>query len=474
MADKKKEIVVIGGGPGGYAAAFRAADLGMEVTLVDPGENPGGVCLYRGCIPTKALLHAVNLKKEALEADEIGIRFKNPEVDTGKINKWKDGVVAQLTSGLGQLASRRKINHVRGTAKFISSNQVEIVKNNKENSGKEEFEFKKAIIATGSEPMMLPGVEKVKNKVIYSGEALNVKEIPENLLVVGGGYIGLEMGTIYAGLGSKVTVIELTDGLLPGMDRDLVKVFEKSTKGLFKDVMLQTGLKEIKKKKNNLIALVDQKGEKKEIETDKILISVGRKPLSGNLGLENTGIETDDKGFIKVNEKRQTKEAHIYAIGDVAGGMLLAHKASHEGIMAAESIAGSKIVFDPYAIPAVVFTEPEIAWTGMDKKEAEEKGIEAKQTKFQWAASGRAVTLNRTDGLTKLLFDKNSKRIIGGGVVGKNAGEMIGEITHAIEMGATAEDLALTIHPHPTLSETIMEAAEMLEGKAIHIYRPRR
>jgi dihydrolipoamide dehydrogenase len=416
----------------------------------------------------------VNLKKEALEAGEIGIKFENPEVDTGKINNWKDGVVKKLTGGLGQLASRRKVNHVRGTAKFLSAKKLEVKKEGKDNNGKEEIEFKKAIIATGSEPMMLPGVEKLENRVIHSGEALNVKDVPDKLLVVGGGYIGLEMGTIYAGLGSRVTVIELTDGLLPGMDRDLVKAFEKSTGGLFKEVLLETGLKEIKEQKNKLLAVVEQKSGKKEIEADKILISVGRKPITKNLGLDKTKIETDDKGFIKVNEKRQTSEPHIYAIGDVAGGMLLAHKASHEGIVAAESIAGSKIVFEPYAVPAVVFTDPEIAWTGMDKNEAKENGIEALETKFQWAASGRAVTINRTDGLTKLVFDKESKRVIGGGIVGKNAGELIGEITHAIEMGASAEDLALTIHPHPTLSETIMEAAEMLEGKAIHIYRPKR
>ncbi|MEK6477995.1 dihydrolipoyl dehydrogenase [Catalinimonas sp. 4WD22] len=467
MAEQKYEVVVVGGGPGGYAAAFMAADLGMKTALVDPEENPGGVCLYRGCIPSKALLHVVKLKQEALEASEFGLSFDEPDINVKKIREWKNSVVQKLVGGLGQLSSKRKVEHIRGMAKFKDANTLEVEHDGK----KQKVSFEHAIIASGSEPASIPGIEFSKN-VMSSATALDLPDVPDNLLVVGAGYIGLEIGSVYAGMGSKVSVVEMTDKLMPGADRDLVDIFAKRNKDLFEEIMLETKVAEITGKRKLKVKLEGKhEGEHK---FDKVLIAIGRKPRTNNLGLENTKVETDDKGFIQVNEQRQTAEPSIYAIGDVSGEPMLAHKASHEGKIAAEAIAGEKVAYEPKAIPAVVFTDPEIAWCGITETQAKAEDIPVKVVKFPWAASGRATTLGRNDGLTKLIFDPETERILGVGIVGKSAGDLIPEAVLAVEMAAVAKDFSLTIHPHPTLSETIMEAADVLYGHATHIYRPKR
>lgn len=465
MAEQKYEVVVIGGGPGGYAAAFMAADLGMKTALVDPEENPGGVCLYRGCIPSKALLHVVKLKQEALEASEFGLSFDEPDINVKKIREWKNSVVQKLVGGLGQLSSKRKVEHIRGMAKFKDAKTLEVEQDGKTH----EVSFEHAIIASGSQPASIPGIEFSKN-VMSSATALDLPDVPDNLLVVGAGYIGLEIGSVYAGMGSKVSVVEMTDKLMPGADRDLVDVFAKRNKDLFEEIMLETKVAEITGKRKLKVKLEGKhEGERK---FDKVLIAIGRKPRTDNLGLENTKVKTDDKGFIQVNEQRQTAEPTIYAIGDVSGEPMLAHKASHEGKIAAEAIAGEKVAYEPKAIPAVVFTDPEIAWCGLTETQAKAEDIPVKVVKFPWAASGRATTLGRSDGLTKLIFDPETERILGVGIVGKSAGDLIPEAVLAVEMAAVAKDFSLTIHPHPTLSETIMEAADVLYGHATHIYRP--
>ncbi|MDF9797440.1 dihydrolipoamide dehydrogenase [Catalinimonas alkaloidigena] len=467
MAEQKYDVIVIGGGPGGYAAAFMAADLGMQAALVDPEENPGGVCLYRGCIPSKALLHVVKLKQEALEASEFGLSFDEPDINVKKVREWKNSVVQKLVGGLGQLSKKRKVEHIRGVAKFTDANTLEV-----EHDGKsQEVSFEHAIIATGSEPASIPGLEFSKN-IMSSASALDLPDVPDSLLVVGAGYIGLEIGSVYAGMGSKVSVVEMTDMLMPGADRDLVDVFAKRNKELFEEIMLETKVAEISGKRKLKVKLEGK--HEGEYKFDKVLIAIGRKPRTKNLGLENTQVETDDKGFIKVNEQRQTAESNIYAIGDVSGEPMLAHKASHEGKIAAEAIAGGKVAYEPKAIPAVVYTDPEIAWCGITENEAKAQDIPIKVVKFPWAASGRAATLGRSDGLTKLIFDPDTERILGVGIAGKNAGDLIPEAVLAVEMAAVAKDFSLSIHPHPTLSETIMEAADVLYGQATHIYRPKR
>ncbi|MFP4294073.1 MAG: dihydrolipoyl dehydrogenase [Cyclobacteriaceae bacterium] len=467
MAENKYEVVVIGGGPGGYAAAFRAADLGLKTALVDPEENPGGVCLYRGCIPSKALLHVVKLKQEALDATDFGLNFNEPDINVKKVREWKDSVVQKLVGGLGQLTEKRKIEHIRGMAKFKDAHTLEV-----EHEGdKQEVKFDNAILAAGSEPVSLPGVEFSKN-ILSSATALDLPDVPEKMLVVGAGYIGLEIGSVYAGMGSKVSVVEMTDNLMPGADRDLVDAFAKRNKDLFEEIMLETKVASIKGKRKLKVKL---EGKHEGEQTyNKVLIAIGRKPRSENLGLDNIEVETDDKGFVKVNEQRQTGEKSIYAIGDITGEPMLAHKASYEGKIAAEAIAGKKVAYDPKAIPAVVYTDPEIAWCGLSETEAKGEGKKVKVAKFPWAASGRAATLNRSDGFTKLIFDPESERVLGVGIVGKNAGDLIPEAVLAVEMAAVAKDVSLTIHPHPTLSETLMEAAEVLYGEATHIYRPKR
>lgn len=468
MADKdRRDLVIIGAGPGGYAAAFRAADLGRKVTLIDPELNPGGVCLYRGCIPSKALLHLVKVKQEAAEAAAFGLAFDEPKIDVKKIADWKNKVVEKLTGGLGQLSEGRNIEYIQGKAQFVSEQQLEVKNKDGEKST---LEFENLIIATGSVPAAIPDIEYDHEIIIDSSDALDMEEIPEDMLVIGGGYIGLELGSVYAALGCKVSIAEMTPGFLPGADPELVEVFAKENEDLFEEVFFETSVKKASAKKGKAkVTLKNGEGKQKK-EYAKVLMAIGRKPNTASLKLKKAGIETDEKGYIKVDDKRRTNIENIYAIGDLTGEPMLAHKATHEGRIAAEVIAGEKgASFDPKAIPAIVFTNPEIAWCGLSENEAEEKGIKIKVEKYPWSASGRAATMGTGRGLTKLIFDADSGIILGGGVAGKNAGSLIPEIALAIEMAATVEDISLSIHPHPTLSETIMEAAELFIGSPTHL-----
>ncbi len=465
------EVVVIGAGPGGYAAAFLAADLGLEVTIIEKEINPGGVCLYRGCIPSKALLHSAKIISEARHAKAFGIEYPEPKIDINKLRDWKKSVVSKLTGGLGQLAKARKIKYIQGEATFVNSNTLKI---KKADGSSEELSFKNAILATGSRPSTIPNLPKSAD-IWDSTGALELETIPENLLVVGGGYIGMELGTVYHELGSKVSVVEMTPGLLPGADKDLSDVLYKRVKGLFANIMLETKVIKMEKSQGGItVTFADKEGKEFKEDYNKVLVSIGRRPNSENLGLENTKVKVTPRGFVEVNGQRQTADPSIYAIGDIAGDPMLAHKASHEGRVAVEAIAGHKVAFEPQAIPAVVFTDPEIAWCGMTEIDAAKAGREVTVVKFPWAASGRALTLDRTEGLTKLLIDPQTQRVLGVGIVGVGAGEMIAEGVVAIEMGAVAEDLKLSIHPHPTLSETIMEAAESFYGQSTHIYKPKK
>lgn len=470
MTDRIHDLLIIGAGPGGYAAAFHAADLGLKVTLIDPAEHPGGVCLYEGCIPSKALLHVARVLTETREAADWGISFKSPEIDLDKLREWKNSVIRKLTSGLGQLTRQRKIDYIRGTAKFESSQVLSI---SIDSSPPAIIRFRNAIIATGSKPVIPEQFKTDPDRVMDSSGILELKDIPGNMLVIGGGYIGLELGTVFSALGAEVTVVEMLPNLLPGADRDLSALLTHSLKARFSNIMLNTTVEKLRVQKDGV--RVDFKGANVENARkvyDRVLVSIGRKPHTAGLGIENTAVKLDQRGFIRVNGKRQTDEPSIWAVGDVAGEPMLAHKASHEGRIAVEAIAGKKSVFEPAAIPAVVFTDPEVAWCGLTETEASSKGIDVKVAKFPWGASGRATTLGRNDGMTKLLVDPKTERILGVGMVGVGAGEMIAEAVLAIEMSANATDLSLTIHPHPTLSETIMEAAEMCLGQATHLFRP--
>ncbi|MFH0735488.1 MAG: dihydrolipoyl dehydrogenase [bacterium] len=466
------QLAVIGGGPGGYAAAFLAADLGMQVTLIELEKNPGGVCLYRGCIPSKALLHIAKLLNEAEEAKNWGVYFEKPKIDLDKLRTWKEGVVNKLTGGLGMLSKQRKINYINGKASFVNSSTLLIEKVDGTN---EELTFTNAIIATGSVPTKIPGLSIDSPLVMDSTAALALNDIPEKLLVIGGGYIGLELSSVYAAFGSKVTVVEMTPGLLPGADRDMTAVLAKSINKKMESVLLNTKVVSLAERDGKIyVKLEGAKAPAEEVEFDKALISIGRRPVTTGFGLENTSVKVNSRGFIEVNEQLQTADPKIYAIGDVVGNPMLAHKASAEGKVAVESIAGHKVAFEPSAIPAVVFTDPELAWAGLTETEAKEKGIKVEVAKFPWGASGRATTIDRNDGLTKLLIDPETQRILGMGIVGAGAGEMIAEGVVAIEMAANVKDLALCIHPHPTLSETIMESAEVFFGQSTHLYRPKK
>lgn len=465
-------LVVIGGGPGGYAAAFLAADLGMDVTLVDPEKNPGGVCLYRGCIPSKALLHVAKLIDESKEAHKWGVTFQPPQVDLDKLRAYKDGVVEKLTGGTGRLLTQRKIKHIRGHARFVNATELEI---DTIDNKKERLSFQFAIIATGSRPIHIPSLIPDSPRVINSTGALKLEKIPESMLIMGGGVIGLEMGSVYTTLGSKVSVVEMLPGLIPGADRDLVRVLQKSIEPKYEKLMLGTkvtGMKEIKDGIRVSFEKTDGTVFDEKYET--VLVTIGRTPNSGSLGLNNTHVTVDEKGFIKTDIQRRTSEPNIFAIGDVVGNPMLAHKASHEGHVAVETIAGHKAAFDPHAIPSVVYTDPEVAWAGLTETEAKEQGLKVEVLRFPWAASGRAITMDRTDGLTKLIVDPETERILGMGLVGVGAGELISEGVLAIEMATLASDLKMSIHPHPTISETIMESAEMFFGTATHVYRPKR
>lgn len=467
-----KKIVIIGAGTGGYGAAFMAADLGMDVTLIDKNAKAGGVCLQRGCIPSKALLHVAKLLNETKEAAHWGIKFSEPEIDINRIREWKNEVINHMTGGLGQLIKQRKINFIQGTATFVNSSKIKV---EKAEGGTEEIEFDYAVLGTGSVPAKVPSLDIGSKRVLDSTSALELEDIPKKLLVVGGGYIGLELGTVYAALGSKVTVVEMTSGLLPGADRDLVSVLSKRVNTMMENVYLNTKVVDMKEVKNGLkVTFEGDKVEEKEQTFDKVLVSVGRKPVTEGLGLENTKVQVDEKGFVKVDLQRRTDDPNIFAVGDIAGNPMLAHKATAEGKVVAEVIAGHKVAFEPAAIPAVVFTDPELAWVGLNETEAKEKGIKIEVAKFPWAASGRAKTLERLDGLTKLIIEPETERILGMGIVGAGAGELIAEGALAVEMAALAKDVALTIHAHPTLSETVMESAESYFGEATHIYRPKR
>ncbi len=472
MTDKKTtQLAIIGGGPGGYAAAFMAADLGLDVTLIEVEENPGGTCLYRGCIPSKALLHVARLINDAREAAAWGVYFEAPSIDLPKVREKTQGVVQQMTGGLGQLCKARKVTYLQGRAHFLDAHTLAVFR---PDGSEETLQCEYAIIAAGSRPALFgPLIDSPR--IMNSTGALQLEDIPEKLLVVGGGYIGLELGTVYAALGAQVTGVEMTDGLLPGADRDLVRPLAKRLDGVFHEINLNTKVAEMKEQKNGIkVVLEGPKGETTSRLFDKVLVAVGRKPNASGLGLGTTKVVINERGFIEVDAQRRTAEPHIFAIGDIVGGAMLAHKASHEGRIAAEVIAGRNAAFEPMAIPAVVFTDPEVAWCGLTELEAKKQGRAIQVTRFPWAASGRASTLNCSDGLTKLICDPDTSQVLGMAIVGSGAGELIAEGVLAIEMGALASDLDMTIHPHPTLSETVMESAAALFGQSTHIYRPKK
>jgi dihydrolipoamide dehydrogenase len=464
------QLVVIGAGPGGYAAAFYAADRGMQVALVDPEANPGGVCLYRGCIPSKALLHVADVVNEAKHAEAFGVTFGAPAIDIDKVRGFKNRVVAQLTSGVGQGAKLRKITYLQGRATFRDARTIEIASD----GGNQTLAFEHAIVATGSRPTTVPGLSIDSPRVMDSTGALDLPDVPRSLLVVGGGYIGLELGSVYAALGTKVTVVEMTDGLLPGADRDLVNILAKRIEAICESVLLNTKVVSMKDTGAGVAVTLEGTAEPKERTFDRVLISIGRRPNSAVPGLDRTGVKVNARGFIEVDPSRRTAEPSIFAIGDVVGEPMLAHKASHEARVAVDAMLGERVAFAPLAIPAVVFTDPELAWCGLTEHDAKKQGHEIAVTRFPWAASGRAITLDRTDGMTKLVLDPKTERVLGVGIVGAGAGELIAEGVLAVEMGANAADIKLSIHAHPTLSETLMEAAEIFFGEATHVYRPKK
>jgi len=461
------ELLVLGGGPGGYAAAFRAADLGLEVTLVEAEPRLGGVCLHVGCIPSKALLHAAAVIDQSRAARRWGLEFGDPRVDLDRLRTWKSEVVEKLAGGLDQLGKSRKIRRIRGRGVFIDSERLRL-----EDAETEMVCFKQAIVATGSSPVIPAGLKLDSDRVMDSTGALDLKDVPARLLVVGGGYIGLELATVYAALGSRVTVVEMTEGLLPGVDRDLVRPLQARLSPLLETILLRTKVKELSPQGDRLQAVFEGEKAPSPAAFDRVLVAVGRRPNSRGIGLENTKARVDARGFVQIDPQRRTDDPHIFAIGDVAGEPMLAHKAHREGIVAAEAIAGQSAAFDPQAIPAVVFTDPEIAWCGLTETQARQEGRAVEVRRFPWGASSRALTLDRTDGVTKILCDPETGRILGMGIVGVGAGDLIAEAVVAIEMGAVAEDLAACIHPHPTLSETLLESAELVLGSALHVYRP--
>jgi dihydrolipoamide dehydrogenase len=462
------QLIVLGAGPGGYAAAFLAADKGMKVTLIDARERPGGTCLHVGCIPSKAVLHAAKLITDARDAAHIGITFGQPKIDINGVRGHWTKVVDTLTGNLGRLSKARKIDYVVGRGKFVDGRTIEV-------EGGNRYRFENCIVATGSVPAVPPSLNLASPRVMDSTGALKLEDVPPRLLVVGGGYIGLEMGYVYAALGSKVTVVELTAGLLPGVDRDLVLPLHKRLEKIFDKIYLKTKVAKLEETPKGIKATLEgEEVAEKEPIFERVLVAVGRRPSSRDVGLEKAGVEIDDKGFIKVDERRRTTVERIYAIGDVAGEPMLAHKATYEGKVAVEVIAGEPAVYDARAVPAVVFTDPEVAWCGLTETEAKRQEREIKRVRFPWAGSGRAMTLDRTEGLTKLIVDPETDRVLGVGIVGAGAGEMIAEAMLAIEMAASARDVAMTMHAHPTLSETVMEAAESLYGLAVHQMPPKK
>lgn len=469
MSEIKTQLVVLGAGPGGYSAAFRAADLGIETVIVDSRETLGGVCLNVGCIPSKALLHVAKVIQEAKHLSAHGVSFAEPKIDLDKVREWKNSVVGQLTKGLAGMSKMRKVKQVQGYAKFTGSNTLEVAGKD----GKTLINFDNAIIAAGSEPVSLPFIPQDDPRVIDSTGALELADIPEKMLVLGGGIIGLEMGTAYHALGSGIDVVEFLDQLIPAADKDMVKVYSRAIKEKFK-IMLETKVTAVEAKEDGLYVTFEGKQAPAEpVRYDKVLVAVGRRPNGTKIGVENAGVVVDERGFINVDKQMRTNVEHIFAIGDIVGQPMLAHKGVHEGHVAAEVIAGKKHYFDPKCIPSVAYTEPEVAWVGLTEKEAKEQGLNYAATTFPWAASGRAIASACTNGMTKMIFDKDTGRVIGGAIVGTNAGEMLGEIGLAIEMGADAEDVALTIHAHPTLNESIGLAAEIFEGSITDLPNPK-
>ncbi|MBV9206985.1 MAG: dihydrolipoyl dehydrogenase, partial [Actinobacteria bacterium] len=471
QGDVEAEVLVLGAGPGGYTAAFRAADLGKKVVLVDRGPALGGVCLNVGCIPSKALLHAARVIAETKEMSEHGLAFGPPAIDTGKLRAWKDGVVGRLTGGLAGLARQRKVTTIRGDGRFSSPRQlvVELAE-----GGTTVIDFEQAIIAAGSEPLMLPFIPASDPRVMDSTGALEVGEVPERLLILGGGIIGLEMATVYHELGARVTVAELMDQLIPGADKDLISPLAKRITRAYENIYLKTRVTDVKARPEGLVVSFDGPKAPAADTFDRMLVAVGRSPNGKLIGAEDAGVTVDDRGFIPVDKQLRTNVPHIFAIGDIIGPPMLAHKAMHEGKVAAEVTAGRSSVFDARVIPSVAYTDPEVAWAGVTENEARAAGAKYGKGVFPWAASGRSLTLGRSEGLTKVLFDEATGRAIGCGIVGPSAGDLIAEAALAIEMGADAADIGLTIHPHPTLSETVALAAEAFEGTITDLYLPRR
>lgn len=471
MEKIKAELIVVGAGPGGYSAAFYAADRGKKVILVEQDDRLGGVCLNRGCIPSKALLHAAKLISEAKEFAKNGIEFGQPKIDLDKLRAWKDSILFKLSQGVSMLAQRRNVQVIRGRAYFEDSKTLRV----ETSEGQKFYTYDHAIIAVGSKPAMPKAFDLGNPRIMTSTEALEVEDIPENLLVIGGGYIGMELGTVYSILGSKVVLAEALPNILTGADPDLAKPVAARARKNFQEIRVSAKVKEMSTAGKKIRVVMEHDGQIKDELYDKVLVAVGRSPNHEDLGLENTLVQLDEKGFIKVNEHQQTDDPNIYAIGDIVGGAMLAHKASKEGRIAIEVITGEPSAFEDIIIPAVVFTEPELAWCGLTEAEAKAKGIPVEISKFPWAASGRALTFDKTDGMTKLIVEPETERILGIGIVGHGAGELIAEGVVLIEMGATVRDLAEAVHPHPTLSETLMEAAEAFYGYATHIYtRPKR
>lgn len=473
--DDVVDLVVLGGGPGGYPAAFEAADHGLKVVLVDENARPGGVCLRVGCIPSKALLHVAKLIHEAKEAESWGISYGKPTIDLDQLRSFKENVVGKLTGGIAGLAKGRGVELVRARGTFVDSHTMDLKDGD---GGNRQLRFKKAIVATGSRPTVPPVFDIGDERVMTSTGALALAEIPKKLLVIGGGYIGLEMGTVYAALGSEVTVVEMTNGLLPGADRDLVKPLQARLEKDFQAIHLNTKVEKLEATKSGIVVTISgqavEKGSDATQAYDRVLVAIGRAPNGKGCGLENTAAKVDQRGFVPANRQMQTEDPSILAIGDVAGEPMLAHKATREAKVAVATLLGEPSEFDNVGIPAVVFTDPELAWVGLTEREAKERGITVKVAKFPWAASGRAQTIDRTDGLTKLICDPETERVLGVGIVGPGAGELIAEGTLAVELAAVARDVAETIHAHPTLSETMMESAESVFGQATHYFRGKR
>ena len=468
---KSYDVVVLGSGPGGYTAAFRAADLGKSVMLIERYTTIGGVCLNVGCIPSKALLHTAKVITDAEDTTTHGVVFNTPEIDLEKLRDWKSNkVVKKLTMGLAQMAKQREVEIQEGEGKFISPNEISIT--NKDGSTKT-IKFQSAIIAAGSQPTKIPNTPE-DDRIMDSTGALELKDIPKKLLIIGGGIIGLEMGTVYDALGSSVSIVELTDGLIQGCDRDIVRPLHKRMGKRFEHIWLGTKVTKLEAKKEGILVHFEGPEAPSELLFDRVLVAVGRKPNGHNIDASKAGVNVDDHGFIATDKQMRTNVNHIYAIGDIVGQPMLAHKATHEGKIAAEVIAGEKVEFQALTIPSVAYTDPEIAWAGVTEEEAKEKNIIIDKAVFPWAASGRAISTNRTEGMTKLIFDKKTNRIIGAAIVGTNAGELIAETVLSIEMGADANDIGLSIHPHPTLSESVAMASEIKEGTITDLYMKKR